>query len=151
MERGCCIISLWLRNFLKSSYSIRTLRSWSKKIPALGIHVIKAYTEFQQYPCIIFEDMSILLSAIFIFHSLILLLVTEISEQPRYIFANISGLGEYFSKRIFALKHWVQAGRFEYHEPYIQNNYNYYKESVLFRGFCYKQQNQTMKNENGTQ
>merc|ERR1712081_25925 len=118
-ERGCCIISLWLQNFLKSSYSIRTLCSWSKKIPALGIHVIKAYTEFQQYPCIIFEDMSILLSAIFIFHSLILLLVTEISEQPRYIFANISGLGEYFSKRIFALKHWVQAGRFEYNEPYI--------------------------------
>ena len=103
---------------------MRTLRSWSKKIPALGIHVIKAYTEFQQYPCIIFEDMSILLSAIFIFHSLILLLVTEISEQPRYIFANISGLGEYFSKRIVALKHWVQAGRFEYHEPYIRNNYH---------------------------
>ena len=69
--------------------------------------------------------MSILLSAIFIFRGLILLLVTEISEQPRYIFANISGLGEYFSKRIFALKHWVQAGRFEYHEPYIQNNYNF--------------------------
>ena len=90
--------------------------------------------------------MSILLSAIFFFHSLILLLVTEISEQPRYIFANISGLGEYFSKQIFALKHWVQAGRFEYHEPYnIQNNYYYYKVSVLFRGFCFKQQNQTMK------
>ena len=71
------------------------------------MHVIKAYTEFQQYPCIIFEDISILLSAIFIFCGLILLLVTEISEQPRYIFANISGLGEYFSKRIFALKHWV--------------------------------------------
>ena len=77
---------------------MRTLRSWSKKIPALGIHVIKAYTEFQQYLCIIFEDMSILLSAIFIFHSLILLFVTEISEQPRYIFANISGLSEFFFK-----------------------------------------------------
>ena len=75
-----------------------------QKNPALGIHVIKAYTEFQQYLCIIFEDMSILLSAIFIFHNLILLLVTEISEQPRYIFANILGLGEYLSKLIFALK-----------------------------------------------
>ena len=84
---------------------------------------------------------------------LILLLVAEISEQPRYIFANISGLSEYFSKLIFVLKkNWVQACRFEYHEPYnIQNNYYYYKVSVLFRGFCYKQQNQTMKNENGAQ
>ena len=86
-------------------------------MPALGIHVIKAYTEFQQYLCIIFEDMSILLSTIFIFHGLILLPVAEISEKPRYVFANISGLGEYFSKLIFALKHWVQADHFEYHEP----------------------------------
>ena len=70
-----------------------------------AIGVIKAYTEFQQYSCIIFEDISILLSVIFIFHGLFLLLVTEISEQPRYIFANISGLSEYFSKWIFALKH----------------------------------------------
>ena len=84
-QRGCCIISLWLRNFLKSSYSIRTLRSWSKKIPALGIHVIKAYTVFQQYLCIIFKDMSILLSAIFIFHGLIFLLVAETSEQHKYL------------------------------------------------------------------
>ena len=30
---------LWLRNYLKSSYSMRTLRSWSKKNPALGIHM----------------------------------------------------------------------------------------------------------------
>ena len=52
--------------------------------------------------------MNIFLSAIFIFRGLILLLVTEISEQPRYIFANISGLGEYFSNPIFTLKHWVQ-------------------------------------------
>ena len=88
--------------------------------------MIEAYTKFQQYPCIIFEDMSILLRAIFIFHGLILLLVAEISEQPTYIFANILGFCEYFSKWIFALKQWVQAGRFEYHEPYIQNNYNYY-------------------------
>ena len=55
-QRGYCIMSLWLRNILKLSYSVRTLRSWSKKIPALGIHVIKAYTEFQQYPCIISEE-----------------------------------------------------------------------------------------------
>ena len=27
-----------------------------QKNPALGIHVIKAYTEFQQYLCIIFEN-----------------------------------------------------------------------------------------------
>ena len=95
--------------------------------------------------------MNIFLSAVFIFRGLILLLVAENSERPRYIFANISGLGEYFSKPIFALKYWVQAGRFEYHEAYIQNNYYYYKASVLFRGFCYKQQNQTTKNENGAQ
>ena len=78
----------------------------------------------------IFEDMSILLSAIFFFCGLILLLETEISEQPRSIFANISGLGEYFSKPIFALKHWIQAGLFKYLEPYNRNNYHYYKVSV---------------------
>ena len=78
------------------SYSMGTLDSWSKKITAIGIH-----------------------SSIFIFHGLILLPVAKISEQPLYIFANISGLGEYFSKLIFALKHWVQAGRFEYKIPII--------------------------------
>ena len=98
-----------------------------------------------------FEDMNISLSAIFIFCCLILLLVAEISVQPRYIFANISGLGEYFSKLTFALKHWVKAGRFEYYEPYIWNDYYHYKVSVLSRDFCYKQQNQTLKNENGAQ
>ena len=80
---------LWLQNFLKLSYSIRTLRSWSKKIPALAIHVIKAYTEFQQYLCIIFEDMSFLLSAIFIFHGLILLLEAETYEQHRCLLTMI--------------------------------------------------------------
>ena len=59
------------------------------------------------------------LSVISICLDLILLLVAEIFEQPRYIFANISGLGEYFSKP----KHWVQAGRLEYREPYNRNNY----------------------------
>ena len=87
---------LWLRKFLSSSYSIRTLRSWSKKIPALGIHVIKAYTEFQQYLCIIFEDMSILLSAIFIFHGLILLLEAETSEQHRCLVIMIIILNIWF-------------------------------------------------------
>ena len=67
------------------------------------------------------------------------------------ILADISGLGAYFLKPIFALKPWVQAGRFEYHEPYIQNNYNHYQVSVLFRGFCYKQQNQTTETENSAQ
>ena len=69
LQRGCCcIMSLWLRNFCTSSYSIRTLHSWSKKFPALGIHVIVAYTECQQCPCITFDNMNILLSAIFIFY-----------------------------------------------------------------------------------
>ena len=86
---------LWLRNFLKSSYSIRTLRSWSKKIPALGIHVIKAYTEFQQYLCIIFEDMSFLLSAIFIFHGLILLLEAETSKQHSKMLISSKIMHEY--------------------------------------------------------
>ena len=87
---------LWLRNFLKSSYSIRTLRSWSNKIAVLGIHVIEAYTEFQQYLCIIFEDMSILLSAIFIFHGLILLLEAETSEQHRCLVIMIIILNIWF-------------------------------------------------------
>ena len=37
-----------------------------------------------------------------------------------YIFANMSGLGAYISKPIFVLKLWVQAGRFEYHKPFIR-------------------------------
>ena len=36
-----------------------------------------------------------------------------------YIFPNISGPDAYFSKPIFALKPWVQVGRFENHKPYI--------------------------------
>ena len=40
-----------------------------------------------------------------------------------HVFADISGLGAYFSKPIFALKPWVRAGRFEYHEPYNLNNF----------------------------
>ena len=37
-------------------------------------------------------------------------------------FADISGLGAYFSKSIFVLKSLVQASGFEYHKPYKQNN-----------------------------
>ena len=73
-------MSLWLHVLFHED-----IAQLEQKIPALGIHVIKAYTEFQQYLCIIFEDMSILLSAIFIFHGLILLLVAETSEQHRYL------------------------------------------------------------------
>ena len=40
-----------------------------------------------------------------------------------HFFGNILGLGAYFFKPIFALKPWVQAGRFEYHEPYNPNNF----------------------------
>ena len=76
---------LWLRNFCTSSYSMRTMHSWSKKNPALGIHVIEAYTEFQQCPFFTFEDMNILLSAIFIFRGLILLLVAETFEEHKYL------------------------------------------------------------------
>ena len=39
-----------------------------------------------------------------------------------HILADISGLGAYFSKPIFALKPWDWAGRFEYHEPYNRND-----------------------------
>ena len=40
-----------------------------------------------------------------------------------HVFANISGLGAYFSNPIFELKPWVRAGHFEYHEPYNLNNF----------------------------
>ena len=85
-QRGCCIRSSLATKLLHvvlflfhEDNSQREL----KKI-ALGLHVIEAYTEFQQCPCISFEDMNILLRAIFIFHGLILLLVRETSEQYRY-------------------------------------------------------------------
>ena len=35
-----------------------------------------------------------------------------------HFFGDILGLSAYFLKPIFALKPWVLAGRFEYHEPY---------------------------------
>ena len=40
-----------------------------------------------------------------------------------HIFVNISGSDTYFSKPIFALKPWAQAGRFEYNEPYKWKNF----------------------------
>ena len=40
-----------------------------------------------------------------------------------HILANISGLGAYFLKPIFALRQWVRAGQFEYHEPYNPSNF----------------------------
>ena len=40
-----------------------------------------------------------------------------------HFFGNIFGLGAHFSKPIFALKSWVQAGWFEYHEPHNLNNF----------------------------
>ena len=46
------------------------------------------------------------------------------------VLANISGPGAYFSKPIFALKPWVQAGRFEYHKPHNRKNFF----SDLYRG-----------------
>ena len=50
-----------------------------------------------------------------------------------HILLNISGLGEYFSKPIFALKPWAQAGRFKYHEPYKRNNFFFsYKGGCRF-------------------
>ena len=36
---------------------------------------------------------------------------------------DISRLNAYFSKPIFALKPWVRAGRFEYHQPYNPNDF----------------------------
>ena len=50
---------------------MRTSQSRIEKNPAHAIHVIKASTEFLQCWCIIFEDMNIFLSAIFILRSLI--------------------------------------------------------------------------------
>ena len=40
-----------------------------------------------------------------------------------HFFVNISGLGAYFSKPIFALQPWVRAGHFEYHEHYNPINF----------------------------
>ena len=130
---------------------MRTLHSWSKKIPALGIHVIKAYTEFQQYLCIIFEDMSILLSAIFIFHGLILLLVAETSEQHRYLVIIIIILNIGF----MVLKTTGLNPVFQRKNPFwkiFTESWDIGKNvSGLFRDFCYKQQNQTSENEDGAQ
>ena len=41
----------------------------------------------------------------------------------QHFFGNILGPDAYFSKPIFALKPWVRAGQFEYHEPYNPNSF----------------------------
>ena len=48
-------------------------------------------------------------------------LVWQVKFQ--HILLNISGSGAYFSKPIFALKPWAQAGRFEYNEPYKRKTF----------------------------
>ena len=40
-----------------------------------------------------------------------------------HFFGNILGLSAHFSKSIFALKLWVQAGQFEYHEPHNRTTF----------------------------
>ena len=47
----------------------------------------------------------------------------NLTSKIWHILADISVLGAYFSKPIFALKPWVRAGRFEYHEPHNRNNF----------------------------
>ena len=121
LKRGCCIRSPLVTKLLHTVLfheDITQLEQkksnpwytcdWSlHRVSSISAHYFWRYEHFTERH--------------FHFCGLILLLVTEISEQPRYIFANISG--EYFSKPIFALKHWAQAGRFEYHEPYNRKNY----------------------------
>ena len=53
-----------------------------------------------------------------------------------HILADISGLGAYFSKPIFALKPWDWAGRFEYHEPYNPNDFFFTNKGIreILRG-----------------
>ena len=86
MKRGCCIRSPLATKLLHVVlfHEDNTQRELTKN-PAIGIHVTEAYTEFQQCPFITFEDMNILLSAIFLFRGLILLLAAETSEQHRYL------------------------------------------------------------------
>ena len=95
--------------------------------------------------------MSILLSAIFIFHGLILLLETETSEQHRclviiVIIPNI----------------WFMVFKMTGFNPVFQHENQFWKiftkswdigkkSSGLFRDLCYKQQSKTTKNENGAQ
>ena len=45
------------------------------------------------------------------------------ARQILDVLANISGPGAYFSKPIFALKPYAQAGWFKYREPYKQNEF----------------------------
>ena len=54
----------------------------------------------------------------------------------RHFFDNILDLGAYFSKPIFALKPWVRAGRFEYHEPYNPKKFFWYLLWPILMGKC---------------
>ena len=47
------------------------------------------------------------------------------------VFGDIFGPSAYFSKPIFALKPWAQAGRFEYHKPSDQKNF-----FLSYKGGC---------------
>ena len=47
------------------------------------------------------------------------------------VLLNISGPSAYVSKPIFALKPWIQAGRFEYHEPYNPKHFFWTYKGVL--------------------
>ena len=53
------------------------------------------------------------------------------TTQICHIWADISGLGAYFSNPIFALGPWVQAGWFEYHESYNPNNFFFTYKGVI--------------------
>ena len=128
---ACCIMSHWVQNLCRSFYSMRRINRGSWKNPAL--------------------DMSILLSAILIFHGLILLLAAETSEQHRYlviiiIFPNIgfmvlktTGLNSVFQCKNPLWKIFTESWDIG------KNVYG------LFRDLCYKQQNQNTQNENGAQ
>ena len=55
-----------------------------------------------------------------------------------HVLTNISGSNAYISKPIASLKPWAQAGRFEYHEPYKQENFFSTGKGVLsnFQRIC---------------
>ena len=114
MKRGCCIRSPLATKLLHVVlfHEDNTQRELTKN-PAIGIHVTEAYTEFQQCPFITFEDMNILLSAIFIFCVLILFFVAETSEQRRYLVIMIIILN-YFEKTVLknihrVLRYWQKC------------------------------------------
>ena len=58
-KRGCCIRSPLATKLLHTILFHEDITQLEQKNSSPCVHVIEAYTEFQQYPCIIFEDMSI--------------------------------------------------------------------------------------------